>query len=132
MATLLPALRAWRRPLVAGAAACLLLWQALILAVSAPVSAPHAGPGAAAASGAFCAAAGGEGAPAHPVPSRHCPDCVIGARDMTPALLAPAAMVLLAFAPPPPMSATRPFEAPAPSPSARPVSAAPRAPPFFV
>jgi hypothetical protein len=131
MATLLPALRAWR-PLVAGAAACLLLWQALILAVSAPASAPHAGRGAAAVSGAFCAAATGEGAPAHPVPSRHCPDCVIGARDMTPALLAPAAMVLLASAPPPPEPAARLCDAPPPAPPARPISAAPRAPPFVV
>lgn len=131
MATLLPASRAWR-PLVAGAAACLLLWQALILAVSAPVSASHAGQGVAAVSGALCAAAAGEGAPAHPVPSRHCPDCVIGARDMTPALLAPAAMVLLASAPPPFEPAARICDAPPPAPPARSVSAAPRAPPFFV
>jgi putative hemolysin len=132
MATLLPALRVWRRPLVAGAAACLFLWHALILAVSAPVFAHHAGHGAAAVSGAFCAAAGGEGAPAHPVPSRHCAFCAIGARDMTPTLFAPVAIALLAFAPPPPAPAARICDAPPPQPSRRPLSAAPRAPPFVV
>ncbi|HEY8262333.1 MAG TPA: hypothetical protein VIG55_14060 [Methylosinus sp.] len=130
MATLLPSTRAWR-PLVAGAAACLLLWQALIVAVSAPVSAPHAGQGVAAVSSALCAAAAREGAPAHPVPSRHCAFCALGARDISPAWLAPAAIVLLALAPPL-EPAARIFDASPPAPPGRPVSASPRAPPFIV
>jgi hypothetical protein len=134
MATLLPALRAWRRPLVAGAAACLLLWQALTLAVFAPARGPHSAEGAATVADALCAARAADGgrAPAHPDPGRHCLLCAFGARDASPALLALAAIVLAAWAPSASATAAPFADAPRLAPPRRAGSWSPRAPPSMV
>jgi hypothetical protein len=67
---------------LAGAAACLLLWQALILAVSAPAHALHSSrdAGVSVAAGALCVARAEEGGgpPSHPDPHRPCIVCALG------------------------------------------------------
>jgi hypothetical protein len=115
MATLLPGARRWPRPLLTGAAACFLLWQALILAFSPQERGallPADGPGASSvASRLFC----GGGAPAHSGDRQHCETCILGARYEP--FRAPLIETDLVIAPPPPERRARaglPTEARAP------------------
>ncbi|WP_018268045.1 hypothetical protein [Methylosinus sp. LW4] len=129
MATLLLTLRGWMRPLVAGAAACLFLWQALILAVSASAHHPHSGQDAI-----VCTAGGAasDPAPTRPDPSHHCTSCILGERETASALLAPVAVALLS-AMPAPSAPRRTFaDSPRSPPPIRQGASSPRAPPSIV